>query len=145
MAVIICVQDRMHAECTIEFAPRGFHVLCEKPLAAVSGRRANRYYYHIGHSYARGHWQAEGTSVPILLTQSSRDIDIFSKGLWPLVPSKVSSFAGLGHFRKERKLEGAEGVKRCLECPDNIESRCKYSAKKSASFVPPQVYSYLRD
>ena len=32
MAVIICVQDRMHAECTIEFARRGFHVLCEKPL-----------------------------------------------------------------------------------------------------------------
>jgi predicted dehydrogenase len=32
MAVIICVQDRMHAEFTIEFARRGFHVLCEKPL-----------------------------------------------------------------------------------------------------------------
>ena len=32
MAVIICVQDRMHAECTIEFARRGFHVLCEMPL-----------------------------------------------------------------------------------------------------------------
>ena len=32
MAVIICVQDRMHAELTIEFARRGFHVLCEKPL-----------------------------------------------------------------------------------------------------------------
>ena len=32
MAVIICVQDRMQAEFTIEFAQRGFHVLCEKPL-----------------------------------------------------------------------------------------------------------------
>jgi len=32
MAVIICVQDRMHAKFTIEFARRGFHVLCEKPL-----------------------------------------------------------------------------------------------------------------
>ena len=32
MAVIICVQDRMHAEFTIEFARRGFHVLCEKLL-----------------------------------------------------------------------------------------------------------------
>ena len=32
MAVIICVQDRMHAEFTIEFTRRGFHVLCEKPL-----------------------------------------------------------------------------------------------------------------
>ena len=32
MAVIICVQDRMHAEFTIKFARRSFHVLCEKPL-----------------------------------------------------------------------------------------------------------------
>jgi predicted dehydrogenase len=30
--VLICVQDRMHAELTIEFAKRGFHILCEKPL-----------------------------------------------------------------------------------------------------------------
>jgi hypothetical protein len=53
-----------------------------------------------------------------------------------LVPSKVSSFAGLGHFRKERKPEGAKGVKRCLECPEDIESRCEYSAKKSTSYRP---------
>ncbi|KAG8807182.1 hypothetical protein FRC17_004607 [Serendipita sp. 399] len=31
-AVVICVQDKMHAELTIEFAKRGFHILCEKPL-----------------------------------------------------------------------------------------------------------------
>ncbi|KAG8812933.1 hypothetical protein FRC19_002784, partial [Serendipita sp. 401] len=31
-AVLICVQDKMHAELTIEFAKRGFHILCEKPL-----------------------------------------------------------------------------------------------------------------
>jgi predicted dehydrogenase len=92
-------------------------------------------YYHFAHSYVRGNWKAEATSAPIVLTKSSHDIDIFCKWLWPLVPSKVSSFAGLGHFRKERKPEGAEGVKRCLECPDNIESRCEYSAKKSASSV----------
>lgn len=33
-AVVICVQDKMHAELTIEFARRGFHILCEKPLGA---------------------------------------------------------------------------------------------------------------
>ena len=32
MAVIICVQDRMHAEFMIEFARRGFLVLSKKPL-----------------------------------------------------------------------------------------------------------------
>ena len=90
-------------------------------------------YYHFAHSYVRGHWKAEDTSAPIVLTKSSHDIDMFCKWLWPLVPSKVSSFAGLGHFRKERKPEGAEGVKRCLECPEHIEARCEYSAKKSAS------------
>ena len=92
-------------------------------------------YYHFAHSYVRGNWKAEGTSAPLVLTKSSHDIDLFFKWLWPLVPSKVSSFAGLGHFRKERKPEGANGVTRCLECPDNIESRCEYSAKKSTSFV----------
>ena len=94
-------------------------------------------YYHFAHSYVRGHWQAEATSAPIVLTKSSHDIDIFCKWLWPLVPSKVSSFAGLGHFRKERKPEGAGDVKRCLECPENIESQCEYSAKTCASFVRP--------
>ena len=33
-AVIICVQDKLHAELSIEFARRGFHILCEKPLGA---------------------------------------------------------------------------------------------------------------
>ena len=31
LAVIICIQDRMHAECTIGFA-RQFSCACEKPL-----------------------------------------------------------------------------------------------------------------
>ena len=92
-------------------------------------------YWHFAHSYVRGNWKAEGTSAPIVLTKSSHDIDLFFKWLWPLVPSKVASFAGLGHFRKDRKPEGAEGVTRCLECPDSIESRCEYSAKKSLSFL----------
>jgi len=31
-AAILCLQDKLHAEVTIEFVRRGFHVLCEKPL-----------------------------------------------------------------------------------------------------------------
>lgn len=30
--VVICVQDRMHAQLAIDFSKRGFHILCEKPL-----------------------------------------------------------------------------------------------------------------
>jgi predicted dehydrogenase len=31
-AVVICLHDKLHAELTIEFARRGFHIMCEKPL-----------------------------------------------------------------------------------------------------------------
>ena len=31
--IVIAVQDHLHAEVLIAFAPLGFHVLCEKPLA----------------------------------------------------------------------------------------------------------------
>lgn len=35
-AVAICVQDKLHAQLTIEFARRGFHILCEKPLGVTA-------------------------------------------------------------------------------------------------------------
>lgn len=95
-------------------------------------------YYHFAHSYVRGNWQSEKTSAPIILTKSSHDLDIFCRWFWPLVPSKVSSFGGLGHFRKERKPPGAKDTMRCLECPASVEQRCEYSAKKS-KFRQPTI------
>lgn len=99
-------------------------------------------YYHFAHSYVRGNWQSEKTSAPIILTKSSHDLDIFCRWFWPLVPSKVSSFGGLGHFRKERKPAGAKDVMRCLECPASVEQKCEYSAKRSklAFALPFLVY-----
>lgn len=32
-AVIVAVQDHMHAEVTLAFAEQGYHILCEKPMA----------------------------------------------------------------------------------------------------------------
>jgi predicted dehydrogenase len=32
-AVVIAVQDYMHAEVTVAFAEQGYHILCEKPMA----------------------------------------------------------------------------------------------------------------
>ena len=97
-------------------------------------------YYHFAHSYVQGHWKAEDTSAPIVLTKSSHDIDIFCKWLWPLVPSKVSIFTGLGHFRKERKPEGTEGVTWCLECPEDIEAQCEYSMKKECILIHSPLF-----
>ena len=62
-------------------------------------------------------------------------------GHWCLQRCQV----GLDHFRKERKPEGTLGVKRCLECPENIEARCEYSAKKSASSSARLCFTFLGD
>ncbi|KNC98940.1 uncharacterized protein SPPG_05902 [Spizellomyces punctatus DAOM BR117] len=32
-AVVICTLDQLHAECVVEFAKLGYHILCEKPMA----------------------------------------------------------------------------------------------------------------
>jgi predicted dehydrogenase len=32
-AVVIAVQDHLHAEVTAAFATQGYHILCEKPMA----------------------------------------------------------------------------------------------------------------
>jgi predicted dehydrogenase len=34
-AVVVTVQDHMHAEVVIPFAQRGYHILCEKPMATT--------------------------------------------------------------------------------------------------------------
>jgi hypothetical protein len=62
------------------------------------------------------------------------DIDIILHYLTPTMPTRVSSFGSLSHFRKEAKPEKAGAAKKCLECP--YESECAYSAKKSASLSP---------
>jgi len=34
-AVLVSVQDHMHAEVTAAFASQGYHILCEKPMATT--------------------------------------------------------------------------------------------------------------
>jgi len=82
-------------------------------------------YWHIAHSFVRGHWRNTEESSFMLLAKSCHDIDILRYLVGkPCVA--VSSFGSLMHFRKERKPEGA-GM-RCVSCA--IEPKCPYSAKK---------------
>ncbi|MBU4366670.1 MAG: Gfo/Idh/MocA family oxidoreductase, partial [Verrucomicrobia bacterium] len=84
-------------------------------------------YWHIAHSYVRGNWRREDESSPMLLAKSCHDLDILRYWIGQRC-LHVSSFGSLGHFRKECAPEGA--AKRCLDCPEPIESGCPYSAIK---------------
>ncbi|QDS75273.1 hypothetical protein FKW77_000956 [Venturia effusa] len=91
----------------------------------------------MSHSYVRGNWRREDTTVPSLLTKSCHDIDVL---LWllcspknaedtspPHLPSTISSSGLLSQFRKARKPSAAGDATNCLSCP--IEKTCIYSAK----------------
>ncbi|KAH8822340.1 hypothetical protein DL96DRAFT_1620779 [Flagelloscypha sp. PMI_526] len=146
-AVVICVQDRMHAELTIEFARRGFHILCEKPLGvdieecvrvSQEVEKAD-VVFALGHNFPYSPYAASLTKL-IHSQQLGRLLNIqhlepigyyhfahsYVRGNWKAegssAPIVLTNFGSLGHFRKERKPEGIEDV--------HVESVCEYSAKK---------------
>ncbi len=82
-------------------------------------------YWHQAHSFVRGPWRNSGESSFMLLAKSCHDIDILSF-LIGKACTQVSSFGSLGHFRKDKKPEGAGD--RCVDCA--FEPNCPYSAKK---------------
>ena len=70
-------------------------------------------WWHQAHSFVRGNWRREDESSPMLLAKACHDVDwlIYLMGQ---VPSRVSSFGGLHHFRPEQRPAGA--ASRCLDC-----------------------------
>ena len=84
-------------------------------------------YWHQAHSFVRGHWRNSIESSPMLLAKSCHDLD-FLNFLIPSRCARVASFGHLSYFTKANQPKGA--ADRCLECPETIESKCAYSAKK---------------
>ncbi|GAB1511311.1 Gfo/Idh/MocA family protein [Actinophytocola sp. KF-1] len=82
-------------------------------------------WWHAAHSYVRGPWRSEKLASPMLLAKSCHDLDWLSYVTGRRV-ARVASFGDLGHFRPEKRPEGA--ADRCLDCA--IEPDCPYSAPK---------------
>ncbi|KAH9173455.1 hypothetical protein EDB89DRAFT_2157600 [Lactarius sanguifluus] len=152
-AVLIAVQDHMHAELVhclqIEAAVKKAdiifgmgHVLRYSPYTrAITdvvrsgqlGQLVNAQHiepvghWHFAHSYVRGNWSKEAESSFSLMTKSCQ-YTFYVHWLSPDTPVHVSSFGGLQHFRKSNKPAEAGDATRCLDC--TYEAQCPYSAKK---------------
>lgn len=84
-------------------------------------------YWHQAHSFVRGNWRNTAQSSPMLLAKSCHDLD-WLRYVIGLPCQRVSSFGSLKHFRRENQPVGA--AVRCLDCSDEVEGTCPYSAKR---------------
>jgi predicted dehydrogenase len=84
-------------------------------------------YWHQAHSFVRGNWRNSAESSPMLLAKSCHDIDLLNYFM-PSRCVRASSFGSLSYFRRENQPKGA--ADRCMDCPQEIESLCAYSALK---------------
>jgi predicted dehydrogenase len=86
--------------------------------------RENVAWWHMAHSYVRGHWGNQALSAPIILAKCCHDLDIL---VWLLNDRSetLSSVGNLIHYRPENAPEGA--AKRCLDgCA--VAGTCRYYA-----------------
>ncbi len=86
--------------------------------------RENVAWWHMAHSYVRGHWRNTAESSPMILAKCCHDLDIL---IWLLDDrcESLSSVGGLLHFRPENAPTGAP--QRCLDgCP--AAQTCPYFA-----------------
>ncbi|MDE0768020.1 MAG: Gfo/Idh/MocA family oxidoreductase [Opitutaceae bacterium] len=93
-------------------------------------------FWHQAHSYVRGNWGNEEKASFMLMAKSCHDIDYLTHLIGKNC-LRVSSFGGLGHFRKENAPEGATA--RCTDgCP--VEQTCPYSAIKAYIHTDREVW-----
>jgi len=92
--------------------------------------RENVGYWHMAHSFVRGHWRNSGESSPMILSKCCHDLDLL---YWNLGQPclRLSSFGALRHFRSDQvgpETESPFGIpERCTDnCP--IERECPFSA-----------------
>ncbi len=82
-------------------------------------------YWHMAHSFVRGHWRNEQESSFMLLAKACHDLDLIRYLVGKRCKS-ISSFGSLKHFKRANQPEGASD--RCTAC--KLELECPYSAIK---------------
>lgn len=84
-------------------------------------------HWHHAHSFVRGNWKRGEESSPMLLAKSCHDLD-WIRYIMGIPCRSVSSFGNLTHFKRDRMPEKA--AERCVDCPEEVESSCPYSARR---------------
>ncbi len=87
--------------------------------------RENASYWHMSHSFVRGHWRNSELATPMILAKCCHDLDAL---FWTLGPAKyLHSFGSLKHYRAENAPEGAP--ERCTDgCP--VADECPWYAPR---------------
>jgi predicted dehydrogenase len=87
--------------------------------------RENVTYWHMAHSYVRGHWRCSRTESPMILSKCCHDLDLL---YWNLGPCRrLNSCGSLLHDREENAPPGAP--KRCTDgCP--VAADCPWYAPR---------------
>jgi predicted dehydrogenase len=87
--------------------------------------RENVAYWHMAHSFVRGHWRNQALSSPMILAKCCHDLDILSWNTGR--PAQLHSFGSLLHFRPENAPPGATA--RCTDgCPAG--PTCPFEARR---------------
>jgi predicted dehydrogenase len=99
--------------------------------------RENVSYWHMSHSFVRGHWRNETLSSPMILAKCCHDLDVLA-WITGQPAAHLSSFGTLTHYRAENAPQGAPP--RCTDgCP--VEASCPWYAPKlygALEGVPPR-------
>lgn len=86
--------------------------------------RENAAFWHMAHSFVRGHWRNAGLSSPMILAKCCHDLDILYWNMG-LPVRRLQSFGSLFEFRAERVPAGAT-----MRCTDGCPVECDYDARK---------------
>lgn len=103
--------------------------------------RENVSFWHMAHSYVRGHWAERATSAPMLLAKCCHDLDLI---LWLTGRSvgRLSSVGSLSHYRPDQAPPGAPA--RCTDgCP--VEESCPFEARRIYVTMEPILREMARD
>lgn len=87
--------------------------------------RENVVFWHMAHSFVRGHWRNEGLSSPMILAKCCHDLDILFWNTGRV--AQLHSFGALKHYRAENAPPGATA--RCTDgCP--AADACPFDARR---------------